>query len=72
MPAARALPAAGGSKKHHAHHEKPAQLSVEDVVRAVAWVLTAPPHVEVNDIVLRAIPQQGTGPAAAAVTGKKA
>lgn len=32
------------------------QLQVGDIVRAVVWCMTAPEHVEVNDVVVRAIP----------------
>lgn len=34
-----------------------AHLKVEDVVRTVLWVLSSPDHVEVNDVVVRRIPQ---------------
>ena len=33
------------------------QLSVEDVVRTLVWILDAPEHVDVNEIVMRALPR---------------
>ncbi len=38
------------------HKPAAAALKVEDVVRALVWVLDSPDHVDVNDIVLRALP----------------
>ncbi|GAB4823756.1 hypothetical protein N2152v2_010802 [Parachlorella kessleri] len=33
------------------------QLSVEDVVRTLVWILDSPEHVDVNEIVMRALPR---------------
>ena len=34
------------------------QLSADDVARAVVWILTQPPHVEVHDVLLRPTQQK--------------
>lgn len=46
----------GGSPKVEPLAEAGPQLAVEDVVRTVVWCLAVPPHMEVNDVMVRAVP----------------
>ena len=34
------------------------QLTADDVARAVVWIVTQPPHVEVHDVLLRPTQQK--------------